>query len=303
MARFNVETIDLKFQGRSSVIASFLIGGAGGFILIETGPESTRETLVRRLADRGLSPVDLDAIFVTHIHLDHAGAAGWFAREGVPVYVHQRGAAHLVDPSKLLESARQVYAERFDSLWGGMVMAPENLVRPMADGEMVDVAGLSVTAVETPGHAFHHHAYQIGDTIFAGDAAGARLGISSGYTSVTSAPPQFHLEHTLASIKKLADLSPSRAFLTHFGEIPDPLTHLEDYREAVELNAEFIRQRLLEGLDAESLAVSYEAFQLEQAYRQGLPPELWEKLQIINGTGMCSEGMRLFWERRFAEET
>jgi len=303
LVRFmEVYPIDLRFQGQSALIAAFLMRCDEGSLLIETGPESTRETLMASLAEWGVSPGELKGIFVTHIHLDHAGAAGWFAREGVPVYVHPRGAPHLIDPSRLLESSRGVYGGKFDSLWGGMIPAPESRVIPLVDGESVSIAGVKVTALETPGHAFHHHAFSVEGRLFAGDAAGARLP-GDEYTSVTAAPPQFHLEHTLASIGKLAAVGADQLYLTHFSEVPDVRAHLETYRETVELNAEFVRHRLIEGFDEESLRVAYEAFQLEQAFRLQLAPASWEKYQLVNGTGMCADGIRLFWQKRFAKES
>lgn len=296
-----VVTIDLEFQGVKGGIAAYLLLGKGGAVLVETGPESTLERLVNGLAAHGLSPEDLQGVLVTHIHLDHAGAAGWFAARGVDIHVHSRGARHLVDPGRLLESARGVYGDRFDALWGGLTPAPADRVKAIADGETIEIAGLRFTAHDTPGHAFHHHAFSVDGTIFTGDAAGARLG-DSPYLSVTSAPPQFHLEHTLASLDKLAALSPDRLFLTHFGGVETPAEHLAAYRESVELNAEFVRQRVREGYTGESLGIAYEAFQLEQAYRLGMDPLLWPDYQAINGAEMCAEGMRMFWEGRFAEE-
>ncbi len=295
-----VETIDLEFQGVRHGIAAFLLRGPEGAILIECGPESTRETLFEKLAELGVPARELRGLFVTHVHLDHAGAAGSFAAVGVPVYVHSRGARHLIDPTRLVESARGVYGDRFDRLWGGMIASAAELVRPLNDGDSVEVAGWSVRAIETPGHAFHHHAFQIGDIVFAGDAAGARLP-GSDFLSVTSAPPQFHLEHTLASIERLAALDPGQLHLTHYGPVPDPLAHLAAYRDAVELNAEFVRQRLLEGYEGEALELAYEAFQLEQAYRLRMPSALWPDLEKINGSAMCAEGLRMFWAARFAE--
>ena len=296
-----VVTIDLEFQGVLGGIAAYLVRGKDGAFLIETGPESTLDRLVAGLAAQGLSPEDLCGLFVTHVHLDHAGAAGWFAARGVDVHVHTRGARHLIDPGRLLESARSVYQDRFDGLWGGLTPAPAERVKALADGDSVEIAGLTVKAHDTPGHAFHHHAFSIGGTIFTGDAAGARLG-GSPYLSVTSAPPQFHLEHTLASLDKLAGLLPERLFLTHFGEVTDAAGHLAAYRDAVALTAEFVRQRIEEGFAGEALAVAYEAFQLEQADRLGMDPRLWPDYQVINGSEMCADGIRHFWEGRFAEE-
>lgn len=296
-----IEIIDLWFQGTPGAIAAFLIEGPEGAILIETGPESTRETLLAGLERHGYGAGDLAAVFVTHIHLDHAGAAGWFGSEGVPVYVHPKGRKHLVDPSRLVESARMVYGDAFDELWVGMPATPEEQVIEFADGETVSCAGLTIEAVATPGHAFHHHAFVVdGTTVFAGDAAGARLD-DSGYLSVTSAPPQFHLEHTLASLERLENLDGSRLFVTHFGEIRDPGTHLENYASQVRANAAFVRDRLREGMDPDSLQIAYQAFQMEQAFQCHTPREIWDRIQLVNGTAMCAEGIRIYWEK-FADD-
>ncbi|MDF1860031.1 MAG: MBL fold metallo-hydrolase [Verrucomicrobiales bacterium] len=292
-----IEVIDLEFQGHRRTIASFLVRGPEGVILIESGPESCRENLLMELSARDIDPEDLCALFVTHVHLDHAGAAGWFAARGVPVFVHPKGAKHLVNPTRLVESARAVYGDRFDSLWGEMVPGPGESIREIADGEKQEVAGLVVEAIDTPGHAFHHHAYAIEDSIFAGDSSGARID-GSGFISVTSAPPQFDLECTLSSIDLLRARGESRLFLTHFGEIGEPQNHWAAYREAVELNATFVKQRLDEGMDEDSLRIAYQAFQMEQAFRFEMPRESWAILQEINGTDMCADGIRMYWQRK-----
>lgn len=278
------------------MIASFLVEGPDGLVLFETGPESCRENLLQGISGLGFSPDEVRAVFVTHIHLDHSGGAGWWAGREIPVYVHPRGAKHLIDPAKLEASARQVYGDAFDSLWGGIPPAREEWVRVIDDGSVTRMAGLEVRTIETPGHAFHHHAYRVGDCLFTGDAAGARLS-GQEYISVTSAPPQFNLEHTLASIEKLEAESVESLFLTHFGEVTDPVKHLEDYREAVEMNVAFVEARLGEGMDGEALQVAYEAFNLEQAFRLEVPMELWLRYQSINGTDMCADGIRIFYEK------
>lgn len=294
--------IDLAFQGKAGAIAAFLVSGGEGHILIECGPESTFEALEAGLEGHGVKPSGLKGVFVTHIHLDHAGAAGKLAAQGVPVFVHPKGARHLVDPERLVESAKMVYGESFEPLWGGMTPAAAELVRPVEDGEKVEIAGLTVEALETPGHAFHHHSFAIDNICFAGDAAGAAIG-TSGFISVTSAPPQFHLEHTLASIDKLTERHFATLCLTHFGPVENPGGYLASYREAVELNAEFVRMRLEEKIEPEALQVAFEAFNLEQAYRFSMPPADWATLQSINGTGMCADGIRLYWEKQSAEQS
>ena len=295
-----IHTIDLEFQDTRHAIAAFLVESGETKVLIETGPESTRDQLLGKLTELGCHARELDAVFVTHIHLDHAGASGWFGKEGIPLYVHHRGACHLIDPSRLVKSARMIYAERFDSLWGGMIPAPEEQVNSLEGGEVIEVGELSIEVLETPGHAFHHHAFAVNSACFTGDAAGARLPGCENI-SVTSAPPQFHLAHTLASIDLIAGREFETLYLTHFGAVDDPSGHLSDYRRAVELNAEFIRQRLEEKMDPDSLRIAYEAFCLEQAFRVKAPMEILETLQLINGTDMCADGIRLFWEKQQGE--
>lgn len=291
-----IHTIDLKFQGVKEIIAAFLVEGPEGLVLIETGPESCHKTLISEIEALGFSPTDFQAVFVTHIHLDHAGGAGWWAEQGIPVHVHPKGAKHLIDPSRLEESARMVYGEKFDDLWGALPPAPEEFVVVVHDGDVTGVAGLEIRALDTPGHAYHHHAFAIDDVLFTGDSAGARLP-GFEFTSVTSAPPQFHLEHTLATIDRLMAEDFKTLYLTHFGEIDNPANHLRDYREAVELNAEFVRARLAEAMDAESLQVAYAAFNLEQAYRLEVPFPEFQRYQTVNGTDMCADGIRIYWEK------
>lgn len=292
-----VEIIDLPFQGHRGIIAAFLVRGPDGVIVIETGPAASIPALQAGLAACDVSVSDVAGVFVSHVHLDHAGASGWWGAQGVKVHVHARGARHLIDPGQLIEGARAVYGETCDELWGVIQPTPADLVRPLADGEIVQIAGLAVEALETPGHAIHQHAFLVGGSAFVGDACGARLG-GEDYISVTSAPPQFSLEHTLASLDRLAERQLERFYLTHFGVIDDPSAHLERYRDAVMGATEFIRQRLAEGIDEVSLRVAYEAFQLERAYQAGFPPALWPCIQAANGTDMGAHGIRLYWGKQ-----
>ena len=297
-----IHTIDLHFQEREHAIAVFLLEGPDGCILIETGPESTREVSIRGIEEAGFSIEDIKGVFVTHIHLDHAGAAGWWASEkGIPVYAHPKAVRHLIDPTRLVESARMVYGDSFDSLWGEMIPAPEDLVHIIGDGETVTIAGIEVTAMDTPGHAFHHHCFVIGDIAFTGDAGGVRLP-EHDFVSVASAPPQFHLEYLLETLAKLRARKFSSIYMTHFGEVDDPEAHFLDYVRAVSLNAKFVQDRLREGMDADSLHVAYLAFQMEQAFRHELPSEIWESIRISNPPAMCADGIRLYWEKQMAQD-
>ena len=296
-----IHTIDLHFRGVPGLIASFAIEGPDSLVLIETGPESCGEALREGLGRIGFAPEQVKGVFVTHIHLDHSGGAAWWANRGIPIFVHPKGAKHLIDPQRLEESARMVYGEQFDEWWGKLEPAPSEFVIPMKDGETAGFGRIEIQAVDTPGHAYHHHAYLLGTekAIFTGDAAGVRLQ-GAEYLSVTSAPPQFDLPAKLESIERIASLHPAAIYLTHFGVCANPLDHLSNYREAVELNAEFVRQRLQEGMDDASLRIAYEAFNLEQAFRSQTSEELWQKTQMTNHTEMCADGIRLFWERETA---
>ena len=291
-----IHTIDLDFQGVPRVIAAFLIEGPEGLILIETGPGSTLDHLTGGIESLGFALDDVRDVFVTHIHLDHAGAAGWWGNRGATVYVHPKGARHLVDPSRLMDSARMIYQDRMDALWGDMVPAPEENVRTLEDNETVEAGGVSITALDTPGHARHHLCYAIGDAVFAGDVAGMRLP-DCAFISVTSAPPQFEPDPYDNSIARLEGGDYERLFLTHFGEFTDVAEHLAAYRENVRQATAFVRDRLEEGMDAESLQVAYEAYQMEIAFRAGIPQETWSSYQLANPPGMCADGIRLYWEK------
>ena len=301
MSPFTVHPIDLHFQDTPEAIASFLVEGPDCLFLIETGPGCTLPRLLSGIETLGFDPSRIEDVFVTHIHLDHAGAAGWWAREnGSTVYVHPRGARHLVDPARLVESARMVYGDAMDTLWGEMIPAPEDRVQIVGDGETTLIGGLAVEAWDTPGHARHHHAFAIEGTVFAGDTAGARLP-GCEYHSVTSAPPQFDPDAYLDSIDRILENAPERLFLTHFGEVDDPIGHLQEYREHVEMASLFVRDRVAEGMDAESLQIAYQAFQMEVAFRSRLPHEDWNRYQVVNPTSMCADGIRIYWEKQSAD--
>ncbi len=292
-----IHTIDLEFQGRPGLIAAFLIETTEGLVLVEPGPESTRGNLLRAMDLLGFAAESVRWVFITHAHLDHAGAGGWWARMGAELYLHPKAARHLIDPSQLVASARTIFGGAYDVLWGEMLPAPEEKVRVLQHGETASCGGVTVEAIETPGHAFHHHAYAIGEIVFSGDVAGARLG-GTRYLSITSAPPQFHLESYLISIDRLAQRGPAKLYLTHFGEVLAVEEHLAHYRAQVIGAAELVRTLTESVDDAESIRIAYLAFQMERAFQAELPRELWNDYQLINSAEMCADGLRMFWERQ-----
>lgn len=210
-------TIDTKMHGLPGITGCFVVQGERT-ALVETGPKSSVEHVLEGLEAAGIETIDV--IAVTHIHLDHAGAAGTLARRfpDATVAVHSVGAPHLADPTKLWASATRIYGDAMDSLWGGIdPLEPERILR-LDDGDKIDLGGRTLEVVETVGHAWHHHAFlddQTG-TVFTGDALGVRLPDVGTFRPATP-PPEFDLERALASIERIRSLKPTTLALTHFG--------------------------------------------------------------------------------------
>lgn len=209
--------IDTKMHGLERLTAAFVVAGEQT-ALVETGPKSSVDEVLAGLARAGVDR--LDWIVVTHIHLDHAGAAGTLSARWpeARVAVHEIGAPHLVDPSKLWSSATRIYGDRMVELWGGIDPIPEERIHVVRDGDVIDLGGRSLRAFDTPGHAYHHHAYldDLTGTMFAGDALGVRLPDVVTVRPATP-PPEFHLEKATASINRIREAEPSSLWLTHFG--------------------------------------------------------------------------------------
>ena len=164
-----IYTLDLNFQGIPGAIASYLIPHGHGALLVESGPGATVPALQAGLRQHGFSVKDVSAVLLTHIHLDHAGAAGWLASQGAQIYVHPVGAPHLLNPEKLLASARQISGDSMETLWGEFLAVPEERLSVVEDNQVIEVDGLRLRALDTPGHANHHHVYIYENFCFTGD--------------------------------------------------------------------------------------------------------------------------------------
>jgi glyoxylase-like metal-dependent hydrolase (beta-lactamase superfamily II) len=291
-----VHTLDLQFQGIPGLIAAYVIETSGGLALIETGPGSTLEALRSGIRGLGLDETRVRHVFVTHIHLDHAGAAGWWAQQGAQVFCHPQAARHLIDPSKLIESARQIYTHRMDTLWGDMLPAPSERVTVLTDGESVIVGDTTITAWDTPGHARHHHAFVIGNACFTGDVAGMRLQ-GTDYISVTAAPPQFDPVAYVASVDRLAAAGFQQLYLTHFGGITDVAAHLSHYRQRILEVHEAVRRDHAAGLTPEQIRAQYQIREHALATAAGICEADWARLEQSNNSAMCADGVHLWVQK------
>lgn len=261
-----MRVIDVLHLGRERVIGCWQVGD----VLIDPGPASTLPTLLDQVAEPPRT------LLLTHIHLDHAGAAGSLVERfpGIEVYVHERGAPHLIEPARLLESARRLYGEEMDRLWGEVLPVPAANVRVLSGGERILDGTFEVAY--TPGHASHHVAYWHRDarTAFVGDVGGVRITPSSPVIPPTP-PPDIDLEAWHDSIDRIKAWSPRRLAFTHFGETDDLPGQLDEVGRRLDAWAERVREQ---DLDAFVASVTEEIERAAEpgtlpAYVQAAPPE------------------------------
>jgi len=229
--------VDLHFQGVARIIATGIVHGPGGVALIDPGPSSTLPTLRRELEQAGLSMADVRALVLTHIHLDHAGATGTLVRERpeLRVYVHEKGAPHMIDPAKLLASAARLYGDAMDRLWGEVLPVPADAITVLKGGERISAGGRDLDVAYTPGHASHHVSYFSADSgiAFVGDTAGVRLN-PGGFNLPPTPPPDIDLEVWRESPSRIGRWHADTLFITHFGPHTPSDAHLAETADRLE---------------------------------------------------------------------
>ena len=226
-----LDYIDLEFLGHEGIIATAVMHDTAGVSLIDPGPSTSLPRLRRALADKGMAIGDVRQVILTHIHLDHAGATGSLVKENprIEVLVHERGARHLIDPTKLLASATRLYQQDMDRLWGEFLAVPAERVRPLAGGERIQASGRELQAAYTPGHASHHVSYfdAASRVAFVGDTAGIRRG-GGAYILPPTPPPDIDLEAWRESEQRILTWDPQTLFLTHFGPYEGARVHFQE---------------------------------------------------------------------------
>lgn len=291
-----VVELDTLLGGWERVTAGYLIEGPAP-VLVETGSQSSVPALLAALAAHGVGAEDLAGVLVTHIHLDHAGGVGDVARAfpRATVYVHEKGARHLADPSRLIASAAMVYGDLLDSLYGRLDPTPAERITVLGDGDQVDVGGgRTLTAVDSPGHAKHHLAAHDSESgiLFAGDAVGVRLP-DAGVLRPATPPPDFDLHQALSSLRRFEERHPTGIALAHYGLVPDPATVLDEAAGTLCAWAAVAERAWRNGEDV--------AAALEAAFAADLASvdeQHRHKLETLNGVHSNAAGLRRWLDLR-----
>jgi glyoxylase-like metal-dependent hydrolase (beta-lactamase superfamily II) len=288
--------IDTLLGGWERVTAGYLVEGPEP-VLVETGSQTSVPQLLAALAELGIGANDLAGVAVTHIHLDHAGGVGDVARAfpNATIYVHEKGARHLADPTKLVNSAAMVYGDLLDSLYGRLEATPAERIHVLEDGEDIVVGpGHTLTTVDSPGHAKHHlalHDSQSG-LLFVGDAVGVRLP-DVGVLRPATPPPDFDLDQAITSLGKFAARHPTGIALAHYGLVPDPETVCEEAEGILRQWAAVAEKAWRAGEDiAEALAAAF------MAELEGMDAAQREKLETLNGVHSNAAGFRRWLDQR-----
>lgn len=263
-----IDYVDLNFLGTAGIIATAVLQGSSGVALIDPGPTTTLESLRASLGRKGIAIADVSQVLLTHIHLDHAGVTGTLIQEnaGIEVFVHERGAAHLANPAKLIASATRLYGEAdMARLWGEFLPVATANIHPLQGGERIRVSGRDIEVAYTPGHASHHVSYFDGASrvAFVGDTAGIRR--ESAYVMPPTPPPDIDLELWRESEDRILTWDPDTLFLTHFGPFHGARVQFQQLRENIESWSRLVRRLIADpALNEEQRQAAF----VDEAFRE-----------------------------------
>lgn len=292
--------LDLNFQGRPRVIATAVARSPRGVALIDPGPSSCLDTLCDALAQQQLGVGDIQAVLLTHIHLDHAGVVGTLVKDNpeIEVYVHDVGAPHMTAPEKLLASAARLYGDEMDRLWGEFLPVPAENIRPLHGGEQLDIADRRFEVAYLPGHASHHVGFydRSSQVAFVGDTAGVRTGTSL-FVMPPTPPPDIDIDAWLESIDVIRRWEPSTLFATHFGPHEDATAHLDAFVEHLAGMSEIARRVLEQSTsDEEKLATFSQEARIY--LQQRLPAHEVDLYDFAAPLALGWLGLRRYWRKR-----
>jgi len=293
--------IDTVQLGRPGVIAVIAVETRDGVVLFDTGPESTFQNVVTGLEKVGIHGRDIRHVFLSHIHFDHAGAAFRFAKFGATVHVHPRGAPHLIDPTRLRESAARIFGDNMKRLWGEISAVPEANLRILHDNDTVRLGKLEIRAIETPGHASHHHVYHWDDVLFGGDVAGVR--IRGGPPIPPFVPPELHIESWLTSLEKIAAVNPKTLYLPHFGKVTDLIPqHLEAVADRVRTWSGWFRQKIEGGASEDDLRDQFAAYEHEDLAHGGATQLEIDDYEVADPSYMAVPAAVRYWRKYHGQQ-
>ncbi|MGB3589871.1 MAG: MBL fold metallo-hydrolase [Tunicatimonas sp.] len=291
-----IHTLNLHFLNISQAIASYLIETSDGPILIETGPYSTYSNLQKAVSKAGFDLADIQQVLLTHIHFDHAGAAWALAEQGATVYVHPFGVRHLANPQKLWESAKRIYQDEMERLWGEMQPIPEGQLRAVEDKNELTFGNTKIVAHHTPGHAVHHIAYQLNKMVFTGDVGGVQ--INGGLVEPPCPPPDIDVEDWQHSIQLLRDLSPQALYLTHFGRVENVSAHLNHLEDQLLDWANWIKEEMRTGQSAAELTPQFQKYVANQLRIAGADEPTIRQYEAANPSWMSVAGLMRYWKKK-----
>jgi glyoxylase-like metal-dependent hydrolase (beta-lactamase superfamily II) len=296
-----IHTIDLKFQGLPKAIAVYLIPHNRGAVLVECGPGSTLPALKNGLESHGYSFETITDVFLTHIHLDHAGAAGWLARQGARIHVHPVGAPHLLNPEKLLASAQRIYGDLMEPLWGEFLAVPEEKLSILQDDAEIMVDGVCFRPLDTPGHASHHYVYILDRVCFSGDIGGVRMAAHK-HLRLPMPPPEFQPDKWRTSLARLRREYERGAFSriapTHYGIYEDVDWHLDAIQEALDEVEAWMDEVMPAEPDIEDLRRLFIEWSNRVSADKGLDPNFLKTYEAANPSFMSADGIQRYWRKR-----
>jgi glyoxylase-like metal-dependent hydrolase (beta-lactamase superfamily II) len=300
-----VSCIDLGFQGVPHVIAAYLLEDGGQRALIETGPTSTLDTLIAGLREIGVEPESISQLLVTHIHLDHAGAAGTWIRRfpEARLFVHEIGVPHMLNPEKLIASATRIYGDMMGPLWGEVEPVPEERITSLTDGDVVTVGRKQLAVLYTPGHASHHVVFhdQERDTVFTGDAAAVRMP-GMRYVRPPTPPPDIDLDAWDRTLDRLRALRPRSINLTHFGPFTDVDRHLDEARRRLHAWGEIVRSAADAGQDKPEIVDRLALLGDRELGEETTEAETLRQYELATPYGMTVDGYLRYWRKRAAAQ-